>query len=92
MLVAILFVAGAAGSFGFFEENELSFEIAIMLVVDDWTLNREMNTIHERFAVGAKISMRVAFCKLLFGHFDSFLLLFRLFLLGLLNYPNVRFS
>ena len=72
------------------EENELGFQVTVVLVVYDWTLDREMYAIHERFAIGAKIAVRVAFSKLLLSPFDSILLLFSFLLLSLLNYPNVR--
>ena len=76
-------------TFGLFEENELCFEVAVMLVVDDWSLDGEVDVVHEGTSVGAEIAVGVALGKFFTCFFDSFLFLLRLFLFSLLDYSEV---
>ena len=63
-----------------------------MLVVDDWSLDGEVDAIHERFSIGTEILMRIALGKRLFGLFDSFFSLLTLLVLFLVYNFQVRLS
>ena len=41
-----------------------------MLVIYDWSLDGEIDGVHERFGICAKIFVAVGLCKLPFGPFD----------------------
>ena len=57
MFIEIILSVGGGSSSGLFQKDELCFQVAVMLTIDDWSLDGEVDAIHERFAVEAEISV-----------------------------------
>lgn len=66
MLIEVVLGVGVLAS-GLLEENQLRFEVAIVLIVDDWPLQGEPDVVHEWLAVGSEVLVRVRLRELLLG-------------------------
>ncbi len=64
------------------QKSEMSFDVGIVLIFNDWSTLCKFCFVHERFGVGREICVRVGGGKLFFGLLNSFLLLVLLNLLS----------